>query len=193
MREELIKKYRGKWLAVVNGQVVAVGDKPGKVIEEAYQKMGSEVGFTVRVGYEDAVRRIRQVTSGRYDDGYDPPIPMVTTTVANLRGDCSIEVEFIVDTGSDGTALRSAVADELNLWEQIWGTAWVAGVGGVPEERYLYAAVILFGSQAITIRADCRDDLDEDLLGRDVQNEFQLTLCAKRNVVCFEGAPDETG
>ncbi|MFQ6043346.1 MAG: hypothetical protein ACE5PV_21035 [Candidatus Poribacteria bacterium] len=55
MREELIKKR----LAVVNGQAVAVGDKPGKVIEEAYQKMGSEVEFTVRVGYEDAVRRIR--------------------------------------------------------------------------------------------------------------------------------------
>jgi hypothetical protein len=32
--------------------------------------------------------------------------------------------------------------------------------------------------------------MEEDLLGRDVIDEFELTLCAKRDVVRFEWVPD---
>lgn len=191
MREELLKQYWGKWVAIVNGTVVAIGNEAGKVIQEAFRKTGSEVGFAARVGYEDAVRRIRQITSGRYDENYDPPIPTVVTPVTNFRADRSTEVEFIIDTGSDATTLQSDVADELNLWDRVWGRARVAGVGGVAEERNLYAAIVQLGGQAITVQADCRDDLGENLLGRDVLNEFELTVCAKRDVVRFEWVADE--
>ena len=95
----------GQWVAVVNGQVVAVGDNAGKVLEEAYRQTGSDVGFVARVGYESVVRKIRQVTSGRYEDRYEPPMPIVTATVTNLPGDLRTDVEFIADTGSDGTTL----------------------------------------------------------------------------------------
>lgn len=60
MRDTLLQQYRGKWVAIVNGQVAAVGKKAGEVIEKAYRKTGKEMGFAVRVGYEDAIRRIRQ-------------------------------------------------------------------------------------------------------------------------------------
>jgi hypothetical protein len=190
MRESLLKEHQGQWVAVVDGQVVAVGNKAGRVIEEAYRQTGSEVGFAVRVGYEDAVRRIRQVTSGGYEQGYDPPMPMVIATVTNLRGDLATEVDFLVDPGSDGTTLRDEVATGLNLWERPWGLARVSGVGGTPVEHQLYAAVVLMAGQPVTIQADCRDDIEEDLLGRDVINEFELTLCAKRDVVRFEWVPD---
>jgi hypothetical protein len=62
MREELLKQYWGKWVAVVNGTVVAIGDEKGKVIVEAFRRTGSQVGFAARVGYEDVVRRIRSAT-----------------------------------------------------------------------------------------------------------------------------------
>jgi hypothetical protein len=106
MREDLMRQYHGQWVAVVNGQVVAVGNKAGKVLEEAYRKTGSEIGFVAHVGYEQVVRKIRQATTGRHDGHYDPPMPMVTATVTNLSGDAQTETDFIVDTGSDGTTLQ---------------------------------------------------------------------------------------
>lgn len=122
MRDELMKQYRGKWVAVVGGQVVAVADKASKVLEDAHQRTKSKVGFAVRVGYEHVVRKIRQI-AGRYDDRFEPAMPLVTATVANTERERATDVEFIVDTGPDGTVLTSSVADELNLWEQTWGRA----------------------------------------------------------------------
>jgi hypothetical protein len=37
---------------------------------------------------------------------------------------------------------------------------------------------------------DCREDIHEDILGRDVINEFVLTLCARRGQVEFERVAD---
>jgi len=63
MREELLKQYAGKWVAVVNEQVAAVGDKMGKVMEEAFHKTKSKIMFVNEVGFEDRVLRIRQFSS----------------------------------------------------------------------------------------------------------------------------------
>lgn len=66
-RNELLKRYRDKWVAVVGGQVVATGDHSGEVIREAHQKTGSKVGCVAHVSHEDEVQRIRQVAAGYYD------------------------------------------------------------------------------------------------------------------------------
>ena len=95
-RDELKERYSGRWVAIVGGHVVAVGDDSGAVIREAFQKTGSRIGYVGRVGHEEIVYRIRRV--------------------------------------------------------------------------------------------DCRDDVDENILGRDVLNEFRLTLCAKQDQVEFEWA-----
>lgn len=63
-REELLGMYEGRWVAVVGGEVVAVGDKPGSVIQEAVRKTGSTSGFVTCVGHEEAHYRIRR-TVGR--------------------------------------------------------------------------------------------------------------------------------
>jgi hypothetical protein len=64
-RDALLKQYRGKWVAVVGGQVVAAGDHSGEVIREAHRKTGSKVGYVAHVGYEDEVYRIRQAEEYR--------------------------------------------------------------------------------------------------------------------------------
>src|SRR5574341_464627 len=68
MREELLKQYLGQWVAVVNGQVVAVGNKMGKVMEEAFRKTKSKVMFVSEVGHEDRVLRIRQTAADTIRD-----------------------------------------------------------------------------------------------------------------------------
>jgi len=82
MREELLKKYPDKWVGVVNGQVVAVGDKRGKVMEETYRKTKSLVMFVSEVGHEDRVLRFRQVSMGQYERAYSPAMPMIITPVS---------------------------------------------------------------------------------------------------------------
>jgi predicted aspartyl protease len=186
MREHLLEEHKGEWVAVVNGQVVSTGKDASDVLLEAVRKTGCEVGFTARVGYEDAVRWIRRVLTGHYDADHHPPMPVVTTEVGDWSAKHSTEAEFVVDTGSDGTALRAEVADQLGLWNRVCGVARVRGIGGAAEVRRLYGAIVRLGGKHVAVRADCRDDLDENLLGRDVINGFALTICAKRDEVRFE-------
>jgi hypothetical protein len=135
MREKLLKDYYGKWVAVVNEQVVAVGDKMGKVMEEAYRKTKSNVMFVSEVGYEDRVRRIRQVASGNYDRSQDPVMPTITAQISDIVETVSVDTDFHIDTGADLTVLRSDVALQLNLFDSPAGYGYIGGVGSKPERR----------------------------------------------------------
>ena len=55
----------------------------------------------------------------------------------------------------------------------------MAGIGSKPEERQLYAANVNVAGQKVKVAVDCREDIDENLLGRDVAKKFELTICAK--------------
>ena len=107
MRDELIQQYFGKWVAIVNGKVLAVGGKKMVVLREAFTRTHSEVGYINRVGYEEITKRksIRQIVSGRYDKEYDPPIPMTQITFLNPVSNNAKAVDCIVDTGADLTVL----------------------------------------------------------------------------------------
>jgi len=77
MRSDLLKKYKGKWVAVVNERVVAIGDRMGKVMEDAFQKTKSKVMFVSEVGFEERIARIRQVSKGYYNYEYYPPASFI--------------------------------------------------------------------------------------------------------------------
>lgn len=76
-------------------------------------------------------------------------------------------VPFVVDTGADLTLLREQVADELDLWNDVPGELRVGGLGGVPEMRQLYNALVHLAGKAIWVTVDCRNDIGEDILWRD--------------------------
>jgi predicted aspartyl protease len=178
-REELLKQYSGKWVAIVCGQVVAVGEQMNKTAAAAFRKTGSTLMYVNLVGKEDIVLRIRQIATGYYDSTYTPSMPMVTASVSDLRMTTTTDTTFVVDTGANLTLLRQAVADDVSLWNDVAGRLRVTGIGGIPEVRQLYNAFIHIAGQSVFVTADCRDDLDEDILGRDVLNEFMLTVCTK--------------
>jgi hypothetical protein len=191
-REELLKQHAGKWIAIVGGQVVAVGDQMNKVAAEALRKTGSGLMYVNRVGGEDSVLRVRAVSTGHYDRTYAPPLPMLTAPVYNVHQGPSMDVTFVVDTEADLTLLRSGVANQVDLWSDIAGRLHVAGIGGIPQQRLLYNAFVKVGGQSVLATVDCRDDTSEDILGRDVINEFALTVCAKRDEVLFESVDDSS-
>jgi Family of unknown function (DUF5678) len=144
MRDELLKQYLGQWVAVVNGQVVAVGTKMGKVMEEAFHKTKSKVMFVSEVGHEDRVLRIRQIAMGEYDRHYRPAAPIMTTPVSDLVETVPIDVDFLIDTGADLTVLRDDVAVMLNIFDAPAGFMHVGGVGAKPEPGPLYGALVHF-------------------------------------------------
>jgi Family of unknown function (DUF5678) len=70
MRDELLAKYTGKWVAVHKGRVIAVADEPLSIMERALAEDG--YAYTNKVGDEDKiVIRQRRVSFG-YDDAYLP-------------------------------------------------------------------------------------------------------------------------
>lgn len=187
-RDQLLQKYAGKWVALVGGQVVASGDQMNKVAAEAWRKTGSGLMYVNLVGGEDVVLRVRRAAQGRYDFTYAPPMPTLTASVGDVRGSEGTEVTFIVDTGADLTLLQNRTADQASLWNDLAGQIRVSGIGGQPERRRVYNALVRIAGQSVLATADCREDTGEDILGRDVINEFSMTLCLKREQVEFEQA-----
>ncbi|MDZ7290681.1 MAG: DUF5678 domain-containing protein [candidate division KSB1 bacterium] len=168
MRDQLLKQYSGKWVAIVNGKVVAFGDKKMNVLKEALNKTLSEVGYINRVGFEEMTRqkRVRQIVTGRYDTRYDPPMPIMNVAVRAPLGTTIRQVDCIVDTGADLTLFRKEVADALGLWNFEWDEAEVSGIGTEPQRRAFLLAMVQIGEKEFPITIDCRSDLKEDILGR---------------------------
>ncbi|MCS4541716.1 MAG: DUF5678 domain-containing protein [Euryarchaeota archaeon] len=55
MREELLKEFKGKWVAVHNRKVVASGNNQSEVIKSAYEVLGKSPFYLNCVGEEDKV------------------------------------------------------------------------------------------------------------------------------------------
>jgi ubiquinone biosynthesis protein UbiJ len=70
MRDELLAKYSGKWVAVQKGRVMTAGDDPLSIMEQALAEDG--YAYTNRVGEEDkiVVRQRRVAALGEITSGY---------------------------------------------------------------------------------------------------------------------------
>ena len=69
MRDQLLQKYGGKWVAVHKGHVVAVGNDPVSIMEQALSEEG--YAYTNKVGDEDKIVVRQHRISFPYDDAYD--------------------------------------------------------------------------------------------------------------------------
>jgi predicted aspartyl protease len=96
------------------------------------------------------------------------------------------QTEFVIDTGSDLTLIQRDIADQIDLWRLPVGEERIAGIRGIPQTRQLFLAIVRIGNSQVPIRTDIRDDIDENILGRDVLNLFRLTLSAQENLVRVE-------
>jgi hypothetical protein len=103
--------------------------------------------------------------------------------VTDIVQTVTVYVDFMIDTEADLTIIRSDEAIKLNLFDTPVGFRYVAGIGSKPKERQLYAANVNVADQKVTVAVDCRDDIEESLLGRDVTNKFELTIGAKHELV----------
>ena len=82
MRDSLVAQYRGQWVAVHGGSVIAAGTELMAVMDRASAAAGHP--YVALVGAEDAVVfRVRRVVFD-YDQAYRPfPLPRLTATFSN--------------------------------------------------------------------------------------------------------------
>jgi hypothetical protein len=186
MREQLLQTHFGKWVAIVDGKVVAVGDQMSKVAAEAFQKTGKAVMYVTCVGKEEMTLKVRRVSVGFYDPTFSPPMPMLTVAVSDPYQRQQVEVMGIIDTGADLRLLKFPEAESLGLRSYPAGQIWVSGVGAQPQMRQLFCAIFQLAGQSIFTLVDIRNDITENILGRDVLNWFRLTLSAQENLVRVE-------
>jgi len=170
MRDQLLQTHFGKWVAIVDGKVVAVGDQMSKVAAEAFQKTGKAVMYVTCVGKEDAVLKVRRVSVGFYDPTFSPPMPMLIVAVSDPYRRRQVEITGIIDTGADLSLLRLFEVEGLGLRSYPAGQILVSGIGAQPQTRQLFCAVFHLACQSIFTLVDIRDDISENILGRDVLN-----------------------
>ncbi|MGH9844150.1 MAG: DUF5678 domain-containing protein [Blastocatellia bacterium] len=70
MRDELLAQYASKWVAVHKGRVVAVGDDPFAIMEQALAEDG--FAYTNKVGEEDKIVVRQRRVSFPYDNTFAP-------------------------------------------------------------------------------------------------------------------------
>src|SRR5437870_10163074 len=82
MRDQLVAQYRGQWVAVHDGRVIAAGPELMEVMDRATVAAGYP--YVALVGAEDAVVfRVRRVVFA-YDQVYQPfPLPRLSATFWN--------------------------------------------------------------------------------------------------------------
>lgn len=178
MRERLLARYAGKWVAVHNGQVVAVGNDPLSIMAQALAEDG--YAYTNKVGEEDKiVIRQRRLAFG-YDETYSPTaMPRITATFHNFAQTKSRTVtDAIPDTGADVSCLPVSECHDIDLLLFPYYSGISHPFGGVSKQVTFYAArVEINGSMYNAIVEPVVER--ERLVGRDVLNQTKVTFDAR--------------
>jgi U32 family peptidase len=108
VREELLEKYRDRWIGFAGGEVIAVGTSPVFVFHAAEDSGRNP--FVTCVGRENEPCRVRR-SSFAYDTSYPgEPMPILDVEFRSASGASGVLLSnVILDTGADASALRYAV------------------------------------------------------------------------------------
>jgi hypothetical protein len=176
IREDLVDKYRGKWVSIAQNKIAAVAESSTDVLKMAYEKTKAKIMYINKVGEEESAMRKR---IRRYNMEYDPSMPMVDVLISRLDGLRRIETEGIIDTGADTSVLPEDSCSELGIYEFQVAEADIGGIGGEFERSALYGAMMEIRGNNVPAIIDCRNDTFETIIGREVLNEFVITLNGK--------------
>jgi len=185
MREELLAKYAGKWVAVHRGQVVAVGDDPVSIMERALA--GDGYAYTNKVGEEDRIIIRQRRCSFRYDESYAPiALPRITATFHNFaRTKNKTVMDAIPDTGADVSCLPVDECQEIDLLLFPYYSGVSHAFGGGDQHVTFYAArVEIDGNMYNAIVEPVAER--ERLVGRDILNQTKVTFDGPGRVTTFE-------
>lgn len=94
--------------------------------------------------------------------------------------------DAIPDSGADVTALPIAECERLGILANPVREFPISWIGQPTEVRPVYSAYVKIGKHESLAFVDAYVTRDETLIGRDVLNNFRLTLDGKRRKVTIE-------
>lgn len=185
IRDSLLPRYRGKWVAVRAGDVVAEADEVFTVLDRIAEIGGHP--YIALVGDEHREFKVRRVFD--YDPSYQPvPLPRVTARFSGPRPERAATFEDVIpDTGADLSVLPEGDGEVIGLLASPYFTITVGGITG-----HHVAALVYRGFVDIA-GFTCRSLIQvmgsrERILGRDVLNQLRVTFDGPRRLVEIEGA-----
>ncbi len=185
MREELLVKYAGKWVAVHKGRVVAVGDDPLSLVDHALAEDG--YAYTNKVGAEDKIVIRQRRVSFPYDTTYALiPLPRITVVLHNFpRTKSKTVTDAIPDTGADVTCLPEDDCRDLELFLFPYYSGISHPFGGVRRQVTFYVARVEVNEQVYNAIVEPATER-ERLVGREVLNQAKVTFDGPSQLTIFD-------
>jgi predicted aspartyl protease len=185
MRDELLAKYRGKWVAVHKGRIVSVADDPLSIMEQALAEDG--YAYTNKVGDEDKIVIRQRRVSFPYDDTYSPtPLPRMAAVIHNFpRTKSKTVADAIPDTGADVTCLPIDDCRDLDLFFFPYYRGVSHPFAGVTRSVTFYAARIEVDGRIYNAVVEPVSE-SERLVGREVLNRMKVTFDGPAQMTIFD-------
>jgi hypothetical protein len=174
MRASLLAQYRGQWVAVQGGKVIAAGNSLIAVMETA--SAGGGHPYIALVGAEDAaVFRVRRLVFA-YDSAYQPfPLPRVSATFWNHALTHSKPyADVIPDTGADVSVLPDTDCKAIDLFNSPYMTGISGGVVGGSITTLFYQGKVEIDGRQYSSLIQPIPAGQERILGRDVLNQQRV-------------------
>jgi hypothetical protein len=173
MRDSLLAQYRGMWVAVHGGRVVAAGPDVLQVTGAAAAHGGHP--YIARVGEEEsAVFRVRRATFA-CDQAYSPfALPRLTATFLNYAETHSqTYADVVADTGADLTLLPDRDCSAFDLFSSPYLTGITSGVYGAGITALFYRAKAEVAGRHYAALIQPVAGATERIMGRDVLNQLR--------------------
>jgi len=185
-RDSLIKKYRGRWIAIHQGKVITAGDD----IFNVMQQVGKQKchAYITKVGKEDQLVFKNRRIEFDYDTEYSEfALPQAHVIFSNFSQSASQKFEDVIpDTGSDGTGLPLDDCTAIQLFESPYILASSKGVGATGRVTPVFQGFAeINGLKCPALIQPLPRDKKDRLLGRDVLNQITTIFRGKENKVIF--------
>jgi hypothetical protein len=186
MRDALLEQYRGQWVAVHGGHVIAASPDLVQITDQAARCAGHP--YIANVGQEESVVfRVRRATFN-YDRTYRPfALPRVSVTFWNQpRTDSRPFADVIPDVGSDLSVRPEGDCAAFDLFSSPYFTGLSGGVEGATSPTLIYRGHAEVNSRTVPAFIEPMSQGRERLIGRDVLNHHRVVFDGPAERVVFE-------
>lgn len=174
LRSGLLAQYRGQWVAVQNGNVIAASPDLMEIMDRASAAGGHP--YVARVGVEDdVVFRVRRAVFAS-DQSYQPfPLPRVNATFLNHSESHSQQhSDVIPDTGADISVLPDSDCATIDLFNSPYLSGMAGGVIGGKVTTLFYRGKVEIDGRHFSALIQPIPAGQERIIGRDVLNQQRV-------------------
>lgn len=113
--------------------------------------------------------------SFEYDRSYFPAFPVLELTISNASSGSEQTIQGLIDSGSDVTQIPASILKTINAREI--DDRWIRDASGLRYPVNIYMIQLKIGSITLpTLEVVGRNGTNEIIIGRDVLNQFIVTL-----------------